>query len=90
MRYGSSRGRQAGFGGPGARRQGVLAALALAGCGALLVTGCSCGGRPGLGGGQLSTGQGRDRPRITRPVGEPVRLSAGLGPAYQGLGDGGR
>ncbi|WP_106982806.1 MULTISPECIES: PQQ-dependent sugar dehydrogenase [unclassified Streptomyces] len=48
MRYGSSPGR-AGSEGAGGRRRGVLAALALAGCGALLAAGCSPDGAPGGG-----------------------------------------
>ncbi|WP_435885560.1 PQQ-dependent sugar dehydrogenase [Streptomyces subrutilus] len=51
MRYGRAgfvgRGaRRRGAGGPGVRRPGVLAAVALAGCGALLAGGCSPAGGP--------------------------------------------
>ncbi|WP_079154348.1 PQQ-dependent sugar dehydrogenase [Streptomyces subrutilus] len=56
MRYGSARGRQAGYGAPGGPRRGVLAAVALAGCGALLAAGCSPAGGPKAGPGASPPG----------------------------------
>ncbi|MEU9161579.1 PQQ-dependent sugar dehydrogenase [Streptomyces sp. NPDC048424] len=55
MRYGSSAG-QVGYGPPGARHRSVLAAVALAGCGALLAAGCSPAGTPGAGRGSSPPG----------------------------------
>lgn len=49
MRYAGGRGRQAGYGAGVPRRRGALAAVALAGCGALLAAGCSPPGGPGSG-----------------------------------------
>ncbi|WP_328927806.1 PQQ-dependent sugar dehydrogenase [Streptomyces sp. NBC_00190] len=84
MRYGSSRGRQAGFGGPGARRQGVLAALALAGCGALLVTGCSPAGGPGSAAGSSPPGKAATGPGSPGPSGSPSASPQASGPPAKG------
>ncbi|WP_078988462.1 PQQ-dependent sugar dehydrogenase [Streptomyces sp. WM6372] len=46
MRYGQDRRGYEGYGGPRARSRGVLAAFALAGCGALLAAGCAPAGSP--------------------------------------------
>ncbi|MFB7467232.1 PQQ-dependent sugar dehydrogenase [Streptomyces sp. NPDC056224] len=84
MRYGSSRGRRAGFEGKGARRRGVVAAVALAGCGALLATGCSPAGGPGAAAGGSPPGPAAAGSGSPGPSGSPSASPGTAGPPAKG------
>ncbi|WP_199838740.1 PQQ-dependent sugar dehydrogenase [Streptomyces sp. TN58] len=93
MRYGSSGG-QAGCegpepqgqrsSGPGARRRGVLAAVALAGCGALLVAGCSPQGGPDPGRGGSPPGATAAGAGSPGPSGSGSASPSASGPPAKG------
>ncbi|MEU4122389.1 MULTISPECIES: PQQ-dependent sugar dehydrogenase [Streptomyces] len=83
MRYGSSPG-QAGCEVPGARRLSVLAAVALAGCGALLVAGCSPGGGPDTGRGGSPPGTAAAGPGSPGPSGSGAASPPASGPPAKG------
>ncbi|MFJ6051253.1 PQQ-dependent sugar dehydrogenase [Streptomyces sp. NPDC092307] len=83
MRYGSSPGR-AGSEGAGRRRRGVLAALALAGCGALLAAGCSPEGAPGAGPDGPAQGKASAGAGSPGPSGRPSASPEATGPPAKG------
>ncbi|MER7827486.1 PQQ-dependent sugar dehydrogenase [Streptomyces sp. NPDC096097] len=83
MRYGSSPGR-AGSEGAGRRRRGVLAALALAGCGALLAAGCSPEGAPGAGPDGPAQGKASADAGSPGPSGRPSASPEATGPPAKG------
>ncbi|WP_051807259.1 PQQ-dependent sugar dehydrogenase [Streptomyces sp. NRRL F-2664] len=83
MRYGSSPG-QAGCEGPGGRRRGVLAAVALAGCGALLVAGCSPEGGPDSGRGASPPGATAAGPGSPGPSGSGTASPQAPAPPAKG------
>ncbi|WP_078095133.1 PQQ-dependent sugar dehydrogenase [Streptomyces sp. fd1-xmd] len=83
MRYGSSPG-QAGFEGRGARRPSVLAAVALAGCGALLVAGCSPEGAPATGRGGSPPGASAAGSGSPGPSGSGTASPPASGPPAKG------
>ncbi|WP_328961530.1 PQQ-dependent sugar dehydrogenase [Streptomyces virginiae] len=83
MRYGSSPG-QAGSEGVGGRRRGVLAALALAGCGALLAAGCSPEGVPDSGPGGSPPGTASAGAGSPGPSGRPSASPEATGPPAKG------
>ncbi|MGW6979785.1 PQQ-dependent sugar dehydrogenase [Streptomyces sp. NPDC054932] len=83
MRYGSLPGR-AGAEGAGGRRRGVLAAVALAGCGALLAAGCSPEGAAGAGPGGSPPGTAAAGPGSPGPSGRPSASPEATGPPAKG------
>ncbi|WP_189973015.1 PQQ-dependent sugar dehydrogenase [Streptomyces avidinii] len=83
MRYGHSPGR-AGSGGAGGRRRGVLAALALAGCGALLAAGCTPEGARGSGPGGSPPGTAAAGSGSPVPSGGPSASPEATGPPAKG------
>ncbi|WP_183068564.1 PQQ-dependent sugar dehydrogenase [Streptomyces sp. gCLA4] len=83
MRYGSSPG-QAGCAGPGGRRRSVLAAVALAGCGALLATGCSPEGAPAAGRGGSPPGATSAGTGSPGPSGSGAASPSASGPPAKG------
>ncbi|MFG2989757.1 PQQ-dependent sugar dehydrogenase [Streptomyces sp. NPDC048257] len=83
MRYGSSPGR-VGSEGAGGRRRNVLAALALAGCGALLAAGCAPEGAPGAGAGSSPPGTAAAGSGSPGPSGRPSASPEATGPAAKG------
>ncbi|WKV71715.1 PQQ-dependent sugar dehydrogenase [Streptomyces sp. PCS3-D2] len=83
MRYGSSPG-QAGSEGRGARRRSVLAAVALAGCGALLAAGCSPDGAPDTGRGGSPPGTTAAGTGSPGPSGTAAASPSVSGPSAKG------
>ncbi|MCX4716188.1 PQQ-dependent sugar dehydrogenase [Streptomyces virginiae] len=83
MRYGSSPG-QAGSEGVGGRRRGVLAAFALAGCGALLAAGCAPQGTPDSGPGGSPPGTATTGAGSPGPSGRPSASPEATGPPVKG------
>ncbi|WP_405528858.1 PQQ-dependent sugar dehydrogenase [Streptomyces avidinii] len=83
MRYGNSPGR-AGSVGAGGRRRGVLAALALAGCGALLAAGCAQEGARGTGAGGSPPGTAAAGSGSPGPSGGPSASPEATGPPAKG------
>ncbi len=83
MRYGSSPGR-AGSAGAGGRRRGMLAALALAGCGALLAAGCAPEGAPGARPGDSPPGRAAAGSGSPGPSGGPSASPEATGPPAKG------
>ncbi|MGW6842022.1 PQQ-dependent sugar dehydrogenase [Streptomyces sp. NPDC054958] len=83
MRYGRSPGR-VGSEGAGRRRRGVLAALALAGCGALLAAGCSPEAAPGAGPDGQAPGKASSGAGSPGPSGRPSASPEATGPPAKG------
>ncbi|MFI7352519.1 PQQ-dependent sugar dehydrogenase [Streptomyces avidinii] len=83
MRYGNSPGR-AGSGGAVGRRRGVLAALALAGCGALLAAGCAPEGARGSAPGGSPPGTAAAGSGSPGPSGGPSASPEATGPPAKG------
>ncbi|MFJ7590000.1 PQQ-dependent sugar dehydrogenase [Streptomyces sp. NPDC097617] len=83
MRYGSSPG-QAGSVGAGGRRRGVLAALALAGCGALLTAGCAPQSAPDAGPSGSPPGKAAAGSGSPGPSGGPSASAEPTGPPAKG------
>ncbi|WP_405438296.1 PQQ-dependent sugar dehydrogenase [Streptomyces avidinii] len=83
MRYGNSPGR-AGSVGTGGGRRGVLAALALAGCGALLAAGCAPEGARGTGPGGSPPGTAAAGSGSPGPSGGPSASPEATGPPTKG------
>ncbi|MET9597608.1 MULTISPECIES: PQQ-dependent sugar dehydrogenase [unclassified Streptomyces] len=83
MRYGNSPGR-AGSAGAGGRRRGMLAALALAGCGALLAAGCAPEGAPGARPGDSPPGKAAAGSGSPGPSGGPSASPEATGPPAKG------
>lgn len=83
MRYGGSP-RQVGYEGPRGRRRSVLAAVALAGCGALLAAGCSPEGAPGAGRGGSPPGTAAAGSGSPGPSARPSASPAAPGPPAKG------
>ncbi|MFI1648835.1 PQQ-dependent sugar dehydrogenase [Streptomyces avidinii] len=83
MRYGNSPGR-AGSVGAGGGRRGVLAALALAGCGALLAAGCAPEGARGTGPGGSPPGTAAAGSGSPGPSGGPSASPEATGPPAKG------
>ncbi|MGW7438000.1 PQQ-dependent sugar dehydrogenase [Streptomyces sp. NPDC054849] len=86
MRYGSTASSpgQVGYGARGGARRSVLAAVALAGCGALLATGCSPAGAPDAGRGSAPPGTAAAGSGSPGPSGRPSASPESTGPPAKG------